>query len=386
MTPLVHHHAALARFGGAAAMAARLAEAQLAAGYAVSRSCEIREPGRDITVLAPADLPPQGLDGGILHLHGSTDPDAALSALAARAAPFFPAPETRGAKEPATPHAPPGPRVVVTVHDCQIITGGCVFPMDCPAWAEGCPDPCPRRFPDARSRRAGRAAALAAMRPLLAAPSGWMAELLRQALPDLPVKVIPNGAPWPDALMPKTEAKSRLGLHASAKPVLFLAHGGAQAAYKGGDFLAGLFARLKAADPHILPIIAGGDDHRLTPEALYLPYLEGPHLSLALRAADLLLYPTLADNHPLVILEAMAHALPVAAYATGGIPEQIIHGETGLLAPTGDESALLRGALFLLRNPARARTMAETARARGKDRFATERMARDYEKAYAATA
>ncbi len=57
-------------------------------------------------------------------------------------------------------------------------------------------------------------------------------------------------------------------------------------------------------------------------------------------AADLLVMPSYTENHPLVLLEAMAASVPVVAYAAGGIPGLTTHGREGLLAPIGDRAAL----------------------------------------------
>ena len=49
-------------------------------------------------------------------------------------------------------------------------------------------------------------------------------------------------------------------------------------------------------------------------------------------AADILLYPSIADNCPLVVLEAMACGLPVVSFETGGIPELVEHKVNGYIA------------------------------------------------------
>lgn len=49
--------------------------------------------------------------------------------------------------------------------------------------------------------------------------------------------------------------------------------------------------------------------------------------------ADCFVHPTLDDCFPLVILEAMQHALPVISTTVGAIPDMVIDGETGLLVP-----------------------------------------------------
>ena len=49
-------------------------------------------------------------------------------------------------------------------------------------------------------------------------------------------------------------------------------------------------------------------------------------------AADLFVLPSLEDNLPNVIIEALACGTPVAAFAVGGIPEMITEGRNGCLS------------------------------------------------------
>jgi len=67
-----------------------------------------------------------------------------------------------------------------------------------------------------------------------------------------------------------------------------------------------------------------------------------------LAAADLALIPSRYEGSSLTALEALARGLPVVATAVGGLPDKVIPGETGFLAPTADPVALaatLRAAL-----------------------------------------
>ncbi len=59
-----------------------------------------------------------------------------------------------------------------------------------------------------------------------------------------------------------------------------------------------------------------------------------------LAAADLALIPSRYEGSSLTALEAMARGLPVVATAVGGLPDKIIPGETGFLAPSAGPVAL----------------------------------------------
>jgi glycosyltransferase involved in cell wall biosynthesis len=380
------HHAALKHRGGAVRVARLLLAAQLAAGLDARLSYEIEENDPEtlgpetLAADAPADACPDAARAqgqrthpaalarrsselppdGVTHLHTSSDWPAMLEGLL----------DSNTASG-----------LIITLHDATVLTGGCAYPLDCPHFP-ACADPCPRQFPQARLRQAHLMRLLKRLEPVLTSPSGWLAAQARAVLPDTPVRVIPNGVPWPDlATLPKKQdARAALGIAPGAKVVLFAAHGGERAAYKSGAAWPEFFGRIASRVPGALGFAAGGDEAATKDGLTIWPYLDRARLALLMRAADCLVYPTLADNHPLVLLEAAALELPVVAFSVGGVPEIVSHGITGLLAPAGHTDALVDHAVNLLSTPALARTLGHSARDQGGKRFGVARMAAAYQK------
>lgn len=76
----------------------------------------------------------------------------------------------------------------------------------------------------------------------------------------------------------------------------------------------------------------------------------------------------------LVFLESMAAGLPVAATGVSAVPEVVVDGETGLLAPFGDVEALGRTFLELARDPARRAALGAAGHRRVLEAFDLDRM------------
>ncbi len=93
-----------------------------------------------------------------------------------------------------------------------------------------------------------------------------------------------------------------------------------------------------------------------------------------LAAMDLYVHPALMEGFGIAVLEAMAMRRPVVATTTGGLPEIVRDGETGMLVPPGESDALARAVLALLQDPARCRQLGEAGRARVAAHFTVEAM------------
>lgn len=75
------------------------------------------------------------------------------------------------------------------------------------------------------------------------------------------------------------------------------------------------------------------------------------------------------EGFGMVFLEAAARGLPAVSYASGGVPEAVLDGETGLLAPEGDTAGLARQLAAVLDDPGLGARLGAAGRARVQSRF-----------------
>lgn len=97
-------------------------------------------------------------------------------------------------------------------------------------------------------------------------------------------------------------------------------------------------------------------------------------LAEAYADSDVFALSSLWEGLPYVVLEAMSFGLPVVATAVDGVPEAVIDGETGLLVPAGDASALGSSLARLLGNAAARHKLGEAGRLRVAERFTVDAM------------
>jgi glycosyltransferase involved in cell wall biosynthesis len=115
-----------------------------------------------------------------------------------------------------------------------------------------------------------------------------------------------------------------------------------------------------------------------------------PHDAIAdhYRTASMLLMPAVTDwkgeqeGFGMVLVEAMASDLPIVATRSGGIPDVVTDGQTGLLVPERDPAALAGAAARLLDDPAFATRLAEAARAELERRFTPAGLAAGFDAVY----
>ncbi len=88
--------------------------------------------------------------------------------------------------------------------------------------------------------------------------------------------------------------------------------------------------------------------------------------------AEIIWVPSLRDDLPLIVLEALAAAKPVIASRLPGIASVVEDGRTGLLVPPGDKPALARQTRVLLENPALGRRLGAAGREHAAQAFSPD--------------
>lgn len=88
-----------------------------------------------------------------------------------------------------------------------------------------------------------------------------------------------------------------------------------------------------------------------------------------MKACDILVFPSISDGCPNKVLEAMLAGCAIIATDAGGIPELIRDGVDGILVPPRDRQALESAIEMLIDDPARCRSLGESARARALNDF-----------------
>jgi glycosyltransferase involved in cell wall biosynthesis len=101
-----------------------------------------------------------------------------------------------------------------------------------------------------------------------------------------------------------------------------------------------------------------------------------------LSSIDIFVLPSLFEGLGVAVLEAMAAARPVVASDVGGLRELVADGESGLLVPPGVASSLAQALLTLIAEKNLIREMGKNGRARVREHFTMERMARQNEDYY----
>lgn len=286
---------------------------------------------------------------------------------------------------------------VWTLHDMQALTGHCAYSLDCERWQldAGCGH-CPSLSSYPPLRRDTTHQLWKNKRTIyehsslyLVTPSIWLQRLVEKSiLKNQPHICIPNGV---DTVVyhpqDKNEARRLLNIPQDALLVGGCADGGLANPWKGGQYALETVLELKKQFPSLHFFDIGV---KTIPDSLqganwvhHIPYVHEPtQLARLYAALDLLLYPTLADNHPLVCIECLCSGTPIVGFATGGVPEVVRDGLDGLLVPTREGTALIKAATTLLQDAGLRKKIGKEAAVSAAQRFNLALFAQRYEKAY----
>jgi glycosyltransferase involved in cell wall biosynthesis len=184
--------------------------------------------------------------------------------------------------------------------------------------------------------------------------SKWGKNEIKKAWPGLPVKIVHNGVdvrrfrPGPcesfNCREPYNPSLPRIGIVARLSRA------------KGVDLL---FRAARALRGKAEFFVVGDPDTGFASELSSYGELENFHLAGPIpnnelpgfyNFLDCFVLPTLHENFPITILEAMACGLPVISSMVGGIPEIIEHGKNGILLPPGNQEELLKAIKNLVDN------------------------------------
>jgi glycosyltransferase involved in cell wall biosynthesis len=97
--------------------------------------------------------------------------------------------------------------------------------------------------------------------------------------------------------------------------------------------------------------------------ACFLGALKTRDVAQVFAASDLTVWPGVNEAYGMALLEAQAAGLPVVSCALRGVPEVVLDGKTGLLAPMLNEAALAERTRSLLVDGARRKELGRAAAA-----------------------
>ena len=253
-----------------------------------------------------------------------------------------------------------GKPVVWTMHDIWPATAICHVTLDCRQFTTGCQN-C-RLLPGHGSNHdlayniwQKKHAILSLENIYYVACSRWLESEAKKSglLKGQKIASIPN--PIDTHIYKKgdkQEARQRLGLPADKQLILFASQRVTNE-NKGMSYLIEACQQLAAAGMKPGVVILGGHAEevveQLPLEAYPLGYVNDEHRIIDVyHAVDVFVLPSLSENLPNTIMEAMACGVPCVGFRVGGIPEEIDHKKNGYVAEYRQADDLARGINWIL--------------------------------------
>lgn len=235
------------------------------------------------------------------------------------------------------------------MHDYWAFTGGCHYPGNCRKFESGCGN-CPAlKFSGANDATANqyrlKKELFQTNRPTLVGASNWLAEEAKKSALAQFANVVHIPNPIDSSFYTHRgdqDYRKAFGIKPNEKVVLFAAMNTADTRKGFGELMEGLEYFKEKFDMPIRLLVAGKATFS-TPMPFmthFLGTLGREEMRAAYQAANVFVIPSLEENLPNTILEALASGTPVVGFDAGGIPEMVINGQSGFTAKTGDAHAL----------------------------------------------
>ncbi len=220
---------------------------------------------------------------------------------------------------------------------------------------------------------------------LVAVSEGVRREAVAEGVHPNRITVIPNGVAAPPASgVRDSTLRAELGVSRRSPLVLSV---GRLAPEKGHDLLLTAMPEVLAAVPEVHLALAGDGGTRLAlqEQAQKLGIAGRVHflgnrsdVPQLLAAADLFVLPSRSEGLPNALMEAQVCGMAAVAFDVGGVGEIVVDGETGVLAPPQDVTALAKAMVALLKNKNERKRMGEAGRRRALRLFSLDAMCQKY--------
>ena len=284
---------------------------------------------------------------------------------------------------------------VFTLHDMWSFTGHCAYSYECERWKIGC-GKCPylTTYPAIKKDNTHLEWRLknwvySRSNITIVTLSNWLTKQVRQSMLNrFPVYHIPNGIDTEVYQPLDTEqCRSLLGIPKNKKVLMFGAFS-FKDSRKGGDLLLealSLLPKSLKTETVLLTMGSGGEtiSEAVEMQTFNLGYVSSDRLkSIAFSAADLFIFPTHADNLPLLLQESMACGTPMVSFKIGGVPDLVRPGITGYLAAPEDTEDFCQGIMQLLEDKKVREEMSQNCREIAVEEYPLELQARRYVELY----
>jgi glycosyltransferase involved in cell wall biosynthesis len=249
-----------------------------------------------------------------------------------------------------------------TLHDMWAFTGGCHHSGDCDHFQQSCGDckfvknPNPNDF--SHRMWGAKKEGFASKNLHIITCSDWLGNRAKQSsiLRDHDIQTIPNAI---DTEFFSPTANS-LGLDSSKKYILFVAMR-VNAPAKGFHLLKEALQFIDSATTELL-IVGGEMAEDLPLRSHSFGQVSNPaKMRDIYAAADVFVTPSLEENLPNTIMEAMACGTACVGFQVGGIPEMIEHQKTGYVAKAFDPADLAKGINWCLESTTAGKKSRERA-------------------------